>query len=83
MAAKKTEERSMVTYRCLQTCYFKKTLIMEDQVVEVESSTEMPKGLFEKVTNQALMVEAVRSGPDRPLRIEPDEVPEEEVTIVK
>ena len=83
MAAKKTEERNMVTYRCLQTCYFKKTLIAEGQVVEVESSTEMPKGLFEKVTNQALMVEAVRSGPDRPLRIEPDEVPEEEVTIVK
>ena len=43
----------------------------------------MPKGLFEKVTNQALMVEAVRNGPDRPIRIEPDEVPEEEVTIVK
>ena len=83
MAAKKVEERSMTTYRCLETCYFKKTLIMDDQVVEVESSTEMPKGLFEKVTNQALMVEAVRSGPDRPIRIEPDEVPEEEVTIVK
>lgn len=80
--AKKNEERNMATYRCLETCYFKKTLIMEDQVVEVDSSTEMPKGLFEKVTNQSLMVEAVRSGPDRPLRIEPDEIPEADVKIV-
>ena len=81
--AKKTVERTMVTYKCLQTCYFKKTLVMEDQIVKVDSSTEMPDKLFEKVTDREIMAEAVANQTGEHLNLEPNEAPDNDVNIVQ